>query len=258
MVLRTRNAIYTRKLYEQVEEDFQRLKELEQLRDNLTHMIVHDMRSPLQGILLSLEFLEESTSLVDETDKMCLAGGLASARLLIEMVSSLLDVSRLEAGQMPLHRTPCDLVKVAQSSVDMLSGLFKKSPVILDGPPEGCSLACDEGLIQRVIMNLLGNAAKYSPGGRPIRLRIQREPGGVRLAVTDEGRGIPPEYHKRIFEKFGQVESGGDRKKYSTGIGLTFCRLAVEAHGGQIGVDSGVSKGSTFWFTLPDENPKVS
>jgi two-component system, sensor histidine kinase and response regulator len=109
----------------------------------------------------------------------------------------------------------------------------------------------DRDITHRIFVNLLGNAIKFSPGGTTIDIGISSIGTDVRVTVIDQGYGVPPDYHQRIFEKFGQVESRKEGKMYSTGLGLTFCKLAVEAHGGRIGLESEVGKGSTFWFTLP-------
>lgn len=250
--LRTRNAIHSKQLYDCLQESFQKLQNLERLRDNLTHMIVHDMRSPLQGIFGNLEVLEISLgeSLAAD-DKGCLQAAISAANKLIEMVSSVLDVSRMEAGQMPLCRETCDLGQVAEESVKLLGGLFEHSPVVIEHPLEGCGAICDKMIVRRFISNLLGNAAKFSPRGCEIRLSIQPLADTFKVSVIDRGPGIPPEDHAQIFEKFGQAKLGAPRVTYSSGLGLTFCKMAVEQHGGQIGVESVLGHGSTFWFTLP-------
>ena len=104
----------------------------------------------------------------------------------------------------------------------------------------------------------LGNAIKFSPEGGTVGIGISATGQAVRVTVTDQGPGIPPEYHQAIFDKFEQVESRKKNRKYSTRLGLAFCKLAVEAHGGQIGVESEVGAGSSFWFSLPPPEPPAS
>ena len=252
VVLRTRNAVYAKQLYDRVQADLKKLQELERLQDNLIHMIVHDMRSPLMGISGNLELLKMTLEgHLASDDQACLDNALLSARKLIEMVSSLLDVSRLEAGQMPLNPEACDLGQVAHEAVKLLGGLLRKNPVNIEVLSPVIFVSCDKSLILRVISNLVANAAQYSPMDYPINIAIQLGANTVRVSVTDKGPGIPSTHHVKIFKKFGQVETGAERKKYSTGLGLTFCKLVVEAHGGQIGLDSSPGAGSTFWFTLP-------
>lgn len=253
VVLRTRNAIYTKQLHDQIQTAFRQLQQLERLRDNLTHMIVHDMRTPLTCIYSDLQMLEMGLGKTEAEaqNRQITAEALTLSRVMIEMISSLLDVSRLEAGQMPLRREACDLPRLTQATVKQLGGLLQGKQMEFEVTTPVTPISCDKGLIQRVLSNLLTNASNYSPTDRPIKITIQQSAGMIRVTVSDQGQGIPPEYHTKIFEKFGQVEDGRRGKSYSTGLGLTFCKLAVEAHGGHIGVESAVGKGSMFWFTLP-------
>jgi len=111
--------------------------------------------------------------------------------------------------------------------------------------------SCDGALVRRVIENFVTNALRHTPAGGPIRIAITSNAGRVRVAVHDEGHGVPPEERERIFEKFGAVEVRPESAYRFVGLGLAFCKLAIEAHGGTIGVDPGVPAGSTFWFELP-------
>jgi signal transduction histidine kinase len=231
-----------------LQESYERLKELERLRDSLTHMIVHDMRSPLSAILGSLELLKAFMPAEPPELARMLHAARGSAAMLNEMVTQLLDISRLEAGKMPLHKTECDLAKIARDLIASLAPSTAGRQLRLSAPEPVTSL-CDADIVRRVIGNLLGNALKFSPKEGEIGISVAREKTALRVAVKDNGSGIPSQYHQRIFEKFFQAES--KEKKLGTGLGLTFCKLAVEAHGGRIGLDSQAGQGCTFWFTLP-------
>lgn len=237
----------------ELQEAYDKLRELETLRDNLTHMIVHDMRSPLMGIDYSFEFITMEEDRLSPRQQKYATMGRNSCRELIEMVSSLLDVSRMEAGQMPLNRIPCDVRDIAKTAAQSVALLAHEKTLTVRVTGDSASSAVDRDVMHRVFVNLLGNAIKFSPEGGVIAVGIESAREAVRVTVTDQGRGIPSEYHQRIFDQFGQVESRKERQKHSSGLGLTFCKLAVEAHGGRIGVESQVGKGSTFWFELPKE-----
>ena len=172
-----------------------------------------------------------------------------STTKLLDMVTSLLDVSRLETGKMPLNRQAHDLAVATREVVDSLGPAVGQRHLSVESEPAPVVAYGDKEIICRVITNLLGNALKFTPKDGQIRIAVSRKDSMARVAVTDTGSGIPAEYHAKIFEKFGQVDK--QARKHSTGLGLAFCKLAVEAHGGQIGIESAVGKGSTFWFTLP-------
>jgi len=230
-----------------------RLRRLERLRDDLTHMIVHDLRNPLAvicGFLDILESHEVQTLSVGTRDLVTAAR--QSAEDLLNMIGSILDVSKMGAGAMKLQREPCDLDALIRAVVAATQPLPDRRTVAFDTPAASCAIAVDVGLIRRVLQNLLGNALKYTPAGGAVRLVVTPASGAIRVAVSDTGPGIAPEYHQRIFEKFGQIENRKNR--LGTGLGLTFCKLAVEAHGGHIGVESEMGKGSTLWFSLPLQN----
>lgn len=233
-------------------ESYERLRGLEKLRDDLVHMIVHDMRSPLMGVNGMLGILnDELRDTLSAEQANDFQEALTAGHSLQEMISSLLDISRMESGELPLDKVECDLRTVVADALTSLVALVKQCQVTFDEPEDPCVAGVDPEIIRRVVANLVANAIKFTPRNGEVRIGLESTDAAVRLTVTDTGPGIPPGYQTRIFEKFGQVASRQEGKKYSTGLGLTFCKLAVEAHGGEIGVDSEVRKGSTFWFVVP-------
>jgi signal transduction histidine kinase len=240
-----------------LKENYEQLRSLEGLRDNLVHMIVHDLRSPLTGISGFLDLalaLEKETLTEDGLEYLQTAK--RSTKAVIDMVSAVLDVSKMEAREMKLHLVECDLVRMAADLISGMQSLKEEREMSLDAPPPPVTVVADGDLLLRVIQNLLGNALKFTPSDGWIRLGIELDENRVCVRVRDNGPGIPAEYRERIFEKFGQVEARANGQKHSTGLGLTFCKLAVEAHGGSIGVESEIGKGSTFWFVLPKDGPR--
>jgi two-component system sensor histidine kinase/response regulator len=236
----------------QLQENYDQLGKLEDLRDNLTHMVVHDMRSPLMGITGNLEILEMDAGAKLNNDELEILKDVKNSGLILAgMVNSLLDISRLEQGKMPLDVTESDIDVLIQKALDSLGSLTSQISLLYQKQAMTTIVNCDADLVMRIIANLVGNAIKFTPEGRTVTVSVERNVAGTRICVTDEGSGIPREYHEKIFEKFGQVEARQQGKMHSTGLGLTFCKLAVEAHGGKIGVESEIEKGSTFWFTLP-------
>ena len=252
VLLRVRNAVYAKRLYDRLQESYQKLKDLESLRDKLTHMLVHDMRSPLAGIHGYLEMIRLHGHMNKNPKILRFADqALDSTSSLIEMVSSILDVSRLEEGKMPLHLAPADLVEVARQVIHSLTSSRNESRISLECPCESVQVLCDGEIIRRVITNLVANAIKFSEENTEVTVGIEKHGEEVRVWVSDHGPGIPQELLPVIFEKYGQVQLKSKRQQHSTGLGLTFCKLAMEAHNGRIGVHTEVGRGSTFWFMLP-------
>jgi len=222
-----------------------------QQRDDLTHMIVHDLRSPLTIVTGYMDALKQTAELkLSPTEVKFVAEVQRGADNLNEMISTLLDVGRLEAGEMPLRLEATNVAQIASKAASNFSPVLRNRTLRCDLPPEPVVVSCDADVIRRVLENLISNAVKFTKSDGTIRVNVQRNAADVTISVTDDGPGIPPDQHKHIFEKFGQTESGSQRR-HSTGIGLAFCRLAVEAHEGKISVQSEPGKGSTFQFTLP-------
>ena len=228
-----------------------KLRSTLQKRDDLTHMIVHDLRSPLSAVTGYVDVLAEMASAkLDPTEAKCVVGAQRGASDLDEMITTLLEVGRLEAGEMPLRLQAHDVAQIVRKAAGRFSPVLKHRSLQCDVPPEPVPVSCDADVVRRVLENLISNALKFTRSDGTIRVSVQRNVANVTISVSDDGLGIPPDRHKHIFEKFGQTDSGSEHR-HSTGLGLAFCRLAVEAHQGTIGVQSELGKGSTFWFTLP-------
>jgi signal transduction histidine kinase len=174
------------------------------------------------------------------------------------MVNDLLDIGKMEAGMMTVDAEvfPVDEpIRLALSLVEALARDKGITIQVSNGEREAGRtglVQADREIVRRMAVNLLGNALRFSPRDGSITVSV--EPAGVasiRVTVTDQGPGIPPEHQARIFDKFHQVANGGPNGMPSTGLGLTFCKMAAEVLGGRIGVRSEPGEGSTFWFTLP-------
>ncbi len=242
-----------RRLRQALEERYKELRELEEVRDKLTHMIAHDLRNPLAVIRAGLDYLSTYSGIeIDEKTARVLRTADAQAKVLCRMLNDMLDVSRLEACQMSLRRDETDIETMLKNAcANVVLGGRELS---IEVPADVRKVYCDSEVVRRIMGNLLANAVKFTPRGGTIRIAAKSVPGAFRIEVRDSGPGIPTEFHEKIFEKFGRVIGCQPAGVPSTGLGLTFCRLAVEAHGGDIGVESTVGDGSTFWFTLPERD----
>ncbi len=251
VLARIRVHLALRKARLELSAQYERLQALERARDDLVHMVVHDMRSPLSVLLAHLEFLREDLGKALQGDSAdSLHAATTAAKALVRMSNDLLDVSRLEEGKLPLTRTPSDLAQIASAIRDALGTLDRERAisVTFPGPVEA---VCDGGVVHRVFENLVNNAVKHTPAGGAIAISVAMIGERARVEVRDEGPGVPVEARTMIFEKFGTVAARKEGAFHSAGLGLAFCKLAVEAHGGAIGVQDAEPRGSVFWFELP-------
>lgn len=225
--------------------------ELDELREDLTSMIFHDLRSPLGNIMSSLEMLQDSMPRESETAQSVLAIALRSSRRLSRLVESLLDMGQLESGKAVLHKEKAAIGAIITESVEEVHPVAEAKGHTLQfrldrDLPE---FEFDVEMVRRVVINLLENAIKYTHSGGRITVSASRINGEVEISVSDTGPGIAVRDQGQIFEKFSRIHHEGRPK--GLGLGLAFCRLAVEAHGGRIWVKSAEGEGSTFAFTLP-------
>jgi PAS domain S-box-containing protein len=225
---------------------------LDELRADLTSMIFHDLRSPLGNVLSSLEVLKSSMKDDDEALQTVLAIALRSGRRLSRLIEQLLDLEQLEAGQAVLHKAKGSLSSLMIEAVEEVHPVAEGKGLVLNFELGSDSLPLvemDAEMIRRVLINLLENAIKYSRSEGKISVTLDKLDKELRVGISDSGPGVPLEDQKRIFEKFARVQRKGRPK--GLGLGLAFCRLAVEAHEGRIWMESQPGQGSIFYFTLP-------
>ncbi len=234
--------------------DITRQVELDQMRQDLAAMLVHDLQGPLGNILSSLELVrndlppESSDTLLSMVDV-----AYRSSQHLEALVSSMMDISHLEAGHPITDRIPlkiADLIDYvfAVEESDLEQRGITPSHAIAPGLPR---VLGNESMLRRVLLNLLDNALKFSRQGQAITIKAapDEDRNMVRFSVVDQGQGVPEVYRDLIFEKFQRVRSGSSSS--GLGLGLAFCRLAVEAHGGAIWVEDAPAGGASFCFTVP-------
>ncbi len=227
---------------------------LEQVRKDMTHTMVHDLRNPLAGIVAALHMvLDGYLGDVPPRQREVLTIAQGSSERMMSLVNAILDVDRLESGRMPLTLVTVNTADLIRQAVQVQSALAhnKKIQLECDLPPGLPLVEADLNLIQRVLENLIGNALKFTPEGGCVRVaaRQAQEPldaAIVLISISDTGPGIPLEIQSQLFQKFVT----GGQQEHGSGLGLAFCKLAVEAHQQHIWVDSSTSKGTTFTFSL--------
>ncbi len=223
-------------------------KRLDKLREDMIRTIVHDLRNPLGNILMILEMVRtrqdaEVPELLDLAER--------SVEHMLELVNSILDINRLERGQLPLHRISLDVASLIEEALSRENPLARKksiqfsSEIAPDLPPADGDLM----LIRRVLQNLIGNAVTFTPSGGKVHMSagVDAEQRMLLISVADTGLGIPAEVEPYLFQTFAAGQGRGS----GSGVGLAFCRLAVEAHGGRIWAENVPQQGATFYFTIP-------
>lgn len=215
--------------------------------------VSHEFRTPLAGMKVSLELLIENARNLSpqETDEL-LRSLMASASSLQTLIDNLLESSKIEAGHFSLRRGYGSLAQPLASALRVIQPLMARrgQTLILDVPLALPPIPLDETRIAQVVLNLLGNASKYSPLGTAIDLQVWRDAAQWRVEVSDHGAGLPPERAASAFRPFTRLGEG-EAEDYGAGLGLAVVKAVVEAHGGQVGYHPRAGGGSTFWFALP-------
>jgi signal transduction histidine kinase len=230
------------------------LKQLEELRRDLISMLVHDLKSPLSGIMGGIDYvLQNPGAESGESCRKVLGLARKSSEDLHQMIQNLLDVAKMEEGKLePRYERVRIPALIEECTEPFLLQVQKESKVLRqEVEPDLPEIALDRQLVRRVLVNLMSNAVRHTSSRGTITLRAHRASAGIEIVVQDDGEGIQPEYRERIFDKFVQAERKRVHLRSGTGLGLTFCKMAIELHGGKISVESELGKGSAFKFTLP-------
>ena len=234
------------------------LRREQHLRSELTQLVVHDLKSPLTVILSGMNLLgKESLGTLTETQKRLLINLEKSGEDILHMISDLLDVERLEAGALALQKTITNTALLLQHQIDesKILASTNKQKLKFTYDPNLPQVRVDKGLISRVFANLLSNALKFTPEGGKVKVHIAHREQQLLITVADSGPGVPLHERERIFEKFAQVE-GGERR--GAGLGLTFCKMVAEAHGGNLTVSESTLGGALFCLMLPFTEEEAS
>ena len=232
--------------------DISERKKLDQLREDLTSMIFHDLRSPLSNVISSLDVIQASLPNPEDPEIQSLFDIANRSTVRIQrLTKSLLDINRLESGQPITNQElikPIELIQYAEHAL-ITQANAKKQSVTNNLPPDIPEINADRDMIERVLINLFQNAIKFTPSSGQIEFGIEVKGKDILFWVQDSGSGVDPNYIDRIFDKYTRIHP--DERIKGLGLGLAFCRLAVEGHGGQIWVDNLPESGARFTFTIP-------
>ncbi len=230
------------------------LQELDRQKNMLVDTLVHDLRQPLTAVVGGLSSLTHSRELSDQMRELATIAQDGASELLY-MVNDLLDVTRLEAGKSLIEASEMPADEFIRHGAHMLepAATERKITLIVDLSPDLPKVKGDTERLHRVIMNLVGNAVRFTESGGQVKVTATPDQAQRKLVVSvaDTGMGIPVKDQQRIFEKFARAEGASLSGRISTGLGLYFCKMIVEAHGGKIWVESKLGEGTTFWFTVP-------
>jgi signal transduction histidine kinase len=238
----------------EIEEARDHLSEMDKVKARFTANVHHELRTPLTLTLAPLEsLLAGDFGELSPTQSSYLRTMHTNALRLLKLINNLLDLAKIESGQIEIHREPLDVSRLVQDLAEGAKPLAQKKGIDLDLRLEGgVHVNADRDAIEKVVMNLLGNALKFSEPGDRVALTLEQEGEAVHCAVHDSGPGLEREQLKRIFDRFAQVDTSATRKHEGTGIGLSLSKELVELHGGEIWAESeGLGKGATVHFWLP-------
>ncbi|MDQ2930661.1 MAG: response regulator [Gemmatimonadota bacterium] len=257
---RVRSLLRLKFATDALDDSYRKLRELEKVRDDLMKMIVHDLKTPLTSVLASLEMaLDGDFGVVSEMQRRVLGDAEAKAEDLLGLIGDLLEVARIEESALDLDLAPIAPGAFIAEIVHEWGVRFQQegARIFVDVAEDAPVIHADKGLFKRVFANLIQNALTHTGSAVEITLLAHRDTatGGILFTVADNGPGIPPEYHELIFRKFERAKQPEVPRVRSSGLGLAFCKLAVELHGGRIWVRSTEGSGSQFHIAMPVQPP---
>ncbi len=226
--------------------------EIERFKQEFLGVISHELRTPLTSIRGSFEMLLAGMfgDLTDDAKHVINIAEKSSTRL-IRLVNDLLDMEKLESGKLDMFMEDTDANAIIETSVENVRYFAEDHGVTIVAPPIELPLVADGERLVQVVVNLLSNAIKFSERGHSVTVSVVATDTDAEFRISDTGRGIPAEHIGKLFNRFTQVEKADATKKKGSGLGLAICKAIIEEHCGQIGVDSELGKGSTFWFRIP-------
>jgi len=236
--------------------DISERKRVEQMKNEFISTVSHELRTPLTSIQASLAMLADGMAgeLPPDALRLTTIASQSSERL-VRMVNDLLDIQKIEAGQMHFEALAQPLLPVAERALAAMEGHAAKAGVLLrhdwDAGAARIAASIDADRMEQVLTNLLSNAIKFTPAGKTVTLGLAQAPGKVRLLVADEGPGIAPEFQQRVFQRFAQADGADSRTRGGTGLGLAISKAIIEEHGGTIGFTTAPDRGTRFVVELP-------
>jgi len=235
--------------------DITERKQAEKVKEGIISIVSHELRSPLTSILNSLSLIAdgETGEISEQTQKMVRIAFRSSERLL-RLANDMLDIGKIESGKMEFYFQIYELMPLVEQSIEANRAYVEqfKVKIILDNSISDPRVRVDSDRLMQILTNLITNAAKFSPTDSEVRVSISRYDNSIRIAVKDQGPGIPEDFRHRIFDKFAQAQMPGIRRRDGAGLGLSIAKMLVEHMGGSIGFETEINAGTTFYFSLPE------
>ena len=256
---RVRSLIKLKAATDALEESYRKLREVEKMRDDLMKMIVHDLKTPLTSVLATTEMLRDGDfGPINDRQSKALSDTESKSEDLLALIEDLLEVWRLEEATMTLDLQPISPAAMFAELQHEWALRFKQenAEASIEVAEDAPVFHADKALLMRVLGNLVQNSLTHTASSVKLNFSAKKDGEGVLLTVADNGPGIPPEYHELIFRKFERVKNPSIPRTRSSGLGLAFCKLVIDAHGGRIWVRSaGEGQGSAFHMYLPVQPP---